>query len=142
MAGHLPMMPILNRVLCNAYERRTTMGKRKPESTVASLQVMRGLSADEAFRIELEPHRRAITLHCYRMLGSLEEAEEIAQESLLRAWQRPDERRSPGASRAGPSKTPPNPCLDLLKPRRRRTLPPLLAPPATPGAVLGPTSPD
>jgi hypothetical protein len=54
---------------------------------MASLQVMRGLLADEAFRIELEPHRRAITLHCYRMLGSLEEAEEMAQESLLRAWQ-------------------------------------------------------
>src|SRR6202142_3358538 len=99
MAGHLPMMPILNRVLCNAYERRTTMGKRKPESTVASLQVMRGLSADEAVRIEPQPPTRAITLHCYRMLGSLEEAEEMAQESLLRAWQRLDERRSTGATR-------------------------------------------
>jgi len=113
-----------------------------PESAVASLQMMRGLSSDEEFRIEVEPHRRAITLHCYRMLGSLEEAEEIAQESLLRAWQRLDERRSTGATRAWLYKIATNACLDLLKTRRRRTLPHLLAPPATPGAAFGPASPD
>ncbi len=128
------------------YSNKTTRGPKNlpgnPENAVASLQVMRGLSADEEFRIELEPHRRAITLHCYQMLGSLEEAEEIAQESLLRAWQRLDERRSTGATRAWLYKIATNACLDLLKTRRRRALPHLLGPPATPGAAFGATLPE
>jgi RNA polymerase sigma-70 factor (ECF subfamily) len=93
----------------------------------------------EDFRTQLEPYRRAITLHCYRMLGSLQEAEEIAQESLLRAWQRFEERRSSSATRAWLYKIATNACLDVLKTRRRRrALPHLLAPPATPGAAFGP----
>jgi RNA polymerase sigma-70 factor (ECF subfamily) len=94
---------------------------------------------DDQFRTELEPHRRAITLHCYRMLGSLQEAEELAQESLLRAWQRIGERRESGATRFWLYKIATNGCLDVLKTRRRRrALPHLLAPPATPGAAFGP----
>jgi RNA polymerase sigma-70 factor, ECF subfamily len=94
---------------------------------------------DEAFRTELEPHRRAITLHSYRMLGSLHDAEEIAQESLLRAWQRFEQRRSSSTTRAWLYKIATNACLDVLKTRRRRrALPHLLAPPATPGADFGP----
>jgi RNA polymerase sigma-70 factor (TIGR02960 family) len=41
----------------------------------------------EAFRELTEPHRRELHLHCYRMLGSFHEAEEILQETLLAAWQ-------------------------------------------------------
>ncbi len=93
---------------------------------------------DEDFRTQLEPHRRAITLHCYRMLGSLQEAEEVAQESLLRAWQRLDERMSSGSTRAWLYKIATNACLDLMKTRRRRALPHLLALPAAPGAAFGP----
>ncbi|HWO13658.1 MAG TPA: RNA polymerase subunit sigma-70 [Polyangiaceae bacterium] len=79
---------------------------------------------DESFRVLLEPHRREITLHCYRMLGSLQDAEEMVQESLLRAWQRRDELRSEGAVRAWLYKIATNACLDqLLKARRRRGLP-------------------
>src|SRR5262245_47776999 len=101
---------------------------------------MRAQPTDEDFRTQLEPHRRAITLHCYRMLGSLQDAEEIAQESLLRAWQRFEERRSSGSTRAWLYKIATNACLDVLKTRRRRrrALPHLLAPPATPGATFGP----
>jgi len=94
-------------------------------------------SRDDAFRIELEPHRRAITLHCYKMLGSLHDAEEIAQESLLRAWERLDELRSSGAAKAWLYRIATNACLDLLKARRRRALPHQVAPPADPEQPLG-----
>src|SRR5262245_25986492 len=77
----------------------------------------------DEFHAQLEPHRRAITLHCYRMLGSLQDAKEVAQESLLRAWQKLDRRRSADSTRAWLYKIATNACLDLLKARRRRTLP-------------------
>jgi RNA polymerase sigma-70 factor (ECF subfamily) len=92
---------------------------------------MAGRASKESFRTLFEPHRRAITLHCYRMLGSLQDAEEVVQEALLRGWQRQDELRSPGASRAWLYKIATNASLDLLKTRRRRALPHLVAPSST-----------
>ncbi len=41
---------------------------------------------DDAFQQLVAPHLRAIHLHCYRMLGSYHDAEDAAQETLLRAW--------------------------------------------------------
>src|ERR1700754_2985034 len=41
---------------------------------------------ERAFRALVAPHRRTLELHCYRMLGSLDDAEEVTQEALLRAW--------------------------------------------------------
>jgi RNA polymerase sigma-70 factor, ECF subfamily len=93
---------------------------------------MIGPASDEPFRSLFEPHRRAITVHCYRMLGSLHDAEEIVQESLLRAWQRRDEARATDTLRAWLYKIATNACLDhLLKARRRRALPHLVAPAQT-----------
>ena len=100
---------------------------------------MTARASDESFRTLFEPHRRSITLHCYRMLGSLQDAEEIVQESLLRAWQRRDEARSTSAMRAWLYKIATNACLDhLLKARRRRALPHLVAPSQSTAIRLGP----
>jgi RNA polymerase sigma-70 factor (ECF subfamily) len=85
-------------------------------------------AGEQSFRTAFEPHRRSITLHCYRMLGSLQDAEEIVQEALFRGWQRQGELRSAAATRAWLYKIATNACLDLLKTRRRRTLPHLAAP--------------
>jgi len=99
---------------------------------------MLALARDEAFRTLLEPHRRAITLHCYRMLGSLHDAEDVAQESLTRAWQRLGQLKSGSATQAWLYKIATNACLDLVKSRRRRVLPWLHGAAASPETPQGP----
>jgi RNA polymerase sigma-70 factor (ECF subfamily) len=89
---------------------------------------MTGGRSDESFRALFEPHRRPITRHCYRMLGSLQDAEELTQEVLLRAWERRDDVRELSATRAWLYQIATNACLDQLKVRRRRTLPHLVTP--------------
>jgi RNA polymerase sigma-70 factor (ECF subfamily) len=51
---------------------------------------------EQSFALLIEPHRRALHLHCYRMLGSLHDADDALQETLLRAW-RGSERYEPRA---------------------------------------------
>jgi RNA polymerase sigma-70 factor, ECF subfamily len=80
---------------------------------------------------ELEQYRVALTGHCYRMLGSVVDAEDAVQESLLRAW-----RGLAGFSQQSSLKTwlyriATNVCLDTLATGKRRLRPVDLSPPET-----------
>jgi RNA polymerase sigma-70 factor (TIGR02960 family) len=71
--------------------------------------------------LDLDRHRRELHVHCYRMLGSFEEAEDLVQETFLRAWRARD-RVGPGDNvRAWLYKIATNACLDTLRARSRRT---------------------
>jgi RNA polymerase sigma-70 factor, ECF subfamily len=85
--------------------------------------------SSQAFERLAEPHRREIKVHCYRMLGSLHEAEDAVQETYLRAW-RGFETFEGGSFRAWLYKIATNVCLDALAGRKhvQRLLPDQRAP--------------
>jgi RNA polymerase sigma-70 factor (TIGR02960 family) len=68
-----------------------------------------------------EAHRRELHVHCYRMVGNFDEAEDLVQETFLRAWKARE--RFSGNVRAWLYKVATNACLDALRRSRRRAGP-------------------
>ncbi|MTD12360.1 sigma-70 family RNA polymerase sigma factor [Nakamurella sp. YIM 132087] len=75
---------------------------------------------EQAFDARVELHRRELHLHCYRMLGSFEEAEDLVQEAFLRAWRGRDTYAGRSTVRAWLYRIATNACLDALDKRPRR----------------------
>ena len=85
-----------------------------------------------------EPYRRELLAHCYRILGSLHDAEDMVQETMLRAWRRLSTFEGRASLRAWLYKIATNACLDALDKRPRRTLPAAMYPAADPQQPLLP----
>lgn len=90
-----------------------------------------------------EPFRRELQVHCYRILGSLHEAEDMVQETMLRAWKRLGTYEGRASFRSWLYKIATNACLDALDRRRsRRLLPTESGPASEPHAQIAPPSPE
>jgi RNA polymerase sigma-70 factor (TIGR02960 family) len=79
---------------------------------------------DPTFTTAAERHRRELHVHCYRMLGSFDEAEDLVQETYLRAWRHRETFDGGPGLRAWLYKIATNACLDALR-RNQRRLPSL-----------------
>ncbi len=83
--------------------------------------IVRARAGDgEAFRELTEPHRRELQVHCYRMLGSLHDAEDALQDTLLAAWQGLDGFQERASVRTWLYRIATNRCLSVLRSARRR----------------------
>jgi RNA polymerase sigma-70 factor (ECF subfamily) len=92
---------------------------------------------EAAFERLVEPYRKELHAHCYRMLGSLHDTEEAMQEAMLRVWRGLDRFEGRSSLRAWLYKVATNVCLDLIARRKKRLLPEDYAPKADPNLPPG-----
>jgi RNA polymerase sigma-70 factor, ECF subfamily len=78
---------------------------------------------DEVFRRLVEPYRRELHAHCYRMLGSLHDADDVLQNTLLRAWRALPNFRGESSLRTWLHQIATNACLDAIAGRPKGVLP-------------------
>ena len=87
---------------------------------------------EDAFRRLVEPHRAELHAHCYRMLGSVHDAEDVLQDALLRAWRGLCKFDGRSRLRRWLYRIATNACLDAIARRPKRVLPIDYGPPAEP----------
>lgn len=88
------------------------------------------------------PFRRELLTHCYRMLGSVQDAEDLVQETYLRAWRSYEDFEGRASPRTWLYRIATNACLNALRHGSRRVLPAGLGGPATDPITLGRRDPE
>jgi len=109
------------------------LGKETPceDAVVVERTLSRARAGDEeAFRELVNPYRAELQLHCYRILGSVEDAEDLLQETLLAAWRGLERFDGRSSLRTWLYRIATNRCLNALRDKRRR--PPRVEPIADP----------
>ncbi len=100
------------------------MSANLPDNPDQRLLLTAARAGDElAFRRLVDPYRRALEVHCYRMLGSPHDAEDVVQDTLLRAWRALDRFEPRAAFQTWLYRIATNACLDELERRPRRPEP-------------------
>jgi RNA polymerase sigma-70 factor, ECF subfamily len=122
--------------------RLATLGAMGSEATGVSAAEQELLTAardgdEDAFRRLVESHRGELHAHCYRMLGSVHDAEDALQEALLRAWRGLEKFAGRSSLRSWLYRIATNTCLDAIARRPKRVLPVDYGPPADPHAGTG-----
>ena len=113
-----------------------------PSPTDSTVQVRELLETakegnEEAYRRLVEPHRSELHAHCYRMLGSVQDAEDALQEALVRAWRGLDKFEGRSSLRSWLYRIATNTSLDAIERRPKRVLPIDYGPPADPHGGVG-----
>jgi RNA polymerase sigma-70 factor (ECF subfamily) len=109
------------------------------ETPTQTALVLAAQAGDQmAFEALVGAYRRELLVHCYRMLGSFLDAEDLVQETLLRAWEKRATLTSPGSYRAWLYRIATNVCLNQLRRAPRRSLPPDIYPRSDPSSPAPP----
>jgi RNA polymerase sigma-70 factor, ECF subfamily len=110
------------------------VGRARAESPAVAAAI--GAGDESAFVALAERYRRQLHVHCYRMVGSLEDAEDLVQESTLRAWRARTSFEGRSSFRGWLYRIATNACLDFLERRPARVLAPDVVPASDPSAEL------
>jgi RNA polymerase sigma-70 factor (ECF subfamily) len=104
------------------------------ESTVEQKELLETAQGgnEDAYRRLVEPHRSELQAHCYRMLGSVHDAEDALQEALVRAWRGLSKFEGRSSLRSWLYRIATNTSLDAIERRPKRILPIDYGPPADP----------
>jgi RNA polymerase sigma-70 factor (ECF subfamily) len=94
------------------------------------------------FEALVEPYRAPLRLHCYRMLGSSHDSDDMVQETFVRAFRAQHTLQDPATARAWLYRIATNVCIDELAKRPRRARGPELGPPADPDLAPAARTPD
>src|ERR1700754_2224045 len=92
---------------------------------------------EDAYRSLIEPHRGELHAHCYRMLGSVHDAEDALQDAMRRAWRGLARFEGRSSLRSWLYRIATNTCLDTIGKRPKRLLAPDHLPPADPARGPG-----
>ncbi len=109
------------------------MSSREPEDDGARLALQSGDEA--AFGEAAEAYRRRLHVHCYRMLGSYDDAEDLVQDTFLRAWRARSSFEGRSSVATWLYRIATNACLSALERGPRRLLGPVVAPTTDPRSM-------